>query len=114
MIMIIDVLWPILCTWQAKWAEQPSKVMKQSQRWNTIQVCPPWDSNSDGSDLCSNALPAKEVPTNIESPIIQDVYLVDLRVNTSKYILWALPITHKNTGLFTNNHGYGEKQLIHI
>ena len=27
-----DDLEPLLCTWQAKWAERPPKVMKRSQR----------------------------------------------------------------------------------
>ena len=26
--MMIGVLWPLLCTWQAKWAKRPPKVMK--------------------------------------------------------------------------------------
>ena len=26
--MMIDVLRPLLCTWQAKWAERPPKVMR--------------------------------------------------------------------------------------
>jgi hypothetical protein len=30
--MMIDVLRPLLCIWQAKWAERPPKVMKRSQR----------------------------------------------------------------------------------
>ena len=36
--MMIDVLWPLLCTWCAQWTEWPPKVMKQSQRWNTLQL----------------------------------------------------------------------------
>jgi len=31
MMMMIDVLRPLLCTWLAKWAEQPPKVMKRSK-----------------------------------------------------------------------------------
>jgi len=46
MIMMIDVLHPLLCTWEAKWAKRPPKVMKRGQRWNTLQICPRWDSNS--------------------------------------------------------------------
>jgi len=34
----------------AKWAERPPNVMKLSQRWNTLQICPCQDSNSGGSD----------------------------------------------------------------
>jgi len=30
MMMMIYVLWQLLCTWQAKWAERPPKVMKRS------------------------------------------------------------------------------------
>jgi len=30
--------------------------MKQSQRWNTLQICPHWVSNMGGSDLWSNTL----------------------------------------------------------
>ena len=31
MMMMIDVLRPLLCIWQAKWAERPPRVMKQSE-----------------------------------------------------------------------------------
>jgi len=27
------------------------------QRWNTLQICPRWDSNTGGGDLWSNTLP---------------------------------------------------------
>ena len=30
--------------------------MKWSRRWNTLQICPCWDSNSGGSDPWSNVL----------------------------------------------------------
>jgi len=30
--MMIDVLWSLLCTWWAKWPEQPPAIMKRSQR----------------------------------------------------------------------------------
>jgi len=36
--------------------ERPPKAMKRSQRWNTLQIWPPRDSNSGDSDLWSNAL----------------------------------------------------------
>ena len=32
---MIDILQPRLCTWWAKWAERPPKIMKQSQRDET-------------------------------------------------------------------------------
>ena len=35
----------------------PPKVMKRSQRWNNLQICPRRDSNRGGSDLWSNTLP---------------------------------------------------------
>jgi len=55
---LIDVLRrPLLCTWLAKWAERPPKVMKRSKRRNNHQLCPQQDSNTGGSDLCSNTLP---------------------------------------------------------
>jgi len=54
---MIDVLRPLLCTWYAKWAEQSPKVMKRSQRWNILQICPRRNSNTVGSDLWSNTLP---------------------------------------------------------
>ena len=54
LMMMIDVLRPLFCTWQAKWAERPPKVMQLSQRWNTLQICPCRDSNSGGSDLWYN------------------------------------------------------------
>ena len=57
--MMIDVLRPLLCIWQVKWAERPPKVMKRSQRWNTLSICLHRDSNSGGSDLWSNALPTR-------------------------------------------------------
>ena len=59
MMMMIDVLRPLLCRWQAKWTERPPKVMKQSQRWNTLQICPRRDSNSGGRDLWSMGLPTR-------------------------------------------------------
>jgi len=43
----------------AQWAERPPTVMKRSQRWNSLQLFPRWDSNSGGSDLWSNALPTR-------------------------------------------------------
>ena len=55
--MMIDVLRPVLCTWLAKWAERPLEVMKRSQRWNNLQICPRRDSNTGGSDQWSNTLP---------------------------------------------------------
>ena len=57
MMVVIGVLWPLLCTWQAKWAERPPKVMKRSQRRNNLQICPRRYSNSCGSAMQSNALP---------------------------------------------------------
>ena len=57
--MMIDVLRPLLCRWQAKWADRPLKVMKRCQRWNTLQICPRQDSNWGGSDLWSKALPTR-------------------------------------------------------
>ena len=43
--------------------EQPAKVMKRSQRWNTLQICPHRGSNSGGSDMWSKNLPVRsEVP----------------------------------------------------
>ena len=47
MMMMIDVLWPLLCTWKAKWAERLPKVL----------ICQPQDSSSGGSDLWSKTLP---------------------------------------------------------
>ena len=38
-------------------AEQPTKVMKWSQKWNNLQLGPHQDSNKGGSDLRSNTLP---------------------------------------------------------
>ena len=59
MMMMIDVLRPRLCTWWAKWAERPPKVMKRSQRWNTLQICQCRDSNTGGNDLWPNTLPVR-------------------------------------------------------
>jgi len=42
---MIDVLRPLLRTLEAKWAERPPKVMKQSHRWNNFQMCPRRDWN---------------------------------------------------------------------
>ena len=36
--------------------ERFPKVMKRSQRWNTLHICPRRDSNTGGSDLWSNTL----------------------------------------------------------
>ena len=55
--MMIDVLRPLLCTRQAKWAEQPPKVMRRSERRNNLQICLRQDLNTGGSDLWSNTLP---------------------------------------------------------
>ena len=33
--MMIDVLRTLLCTWEAKWAERPPKVMKRSKKNET-------------------------------------------------------------------------------
>ena len=54
---VITDNWPLLCTWQANWAERPPKAMEWSERWNTLQICRRRDSNSGGSDLWSSALP---------------------------------------------------------
>jgi len=56
---MIGVLRQLLFAWEAKWAERSSKVMKRSQRWNTLQICPCRDSNSRGSELWSNTLPVR-------------------------------------------------------
>jgi len=45
------------CRLKLKWAEQPPKVMKRSQRWNNPQIWPRRDSNKGGGDLWSNTLP---------------------------------------------------------
>jgi len=47
----------VLYTRWAKWAERCPKIMKQRQRWNTLQISPRRDSNTGDSDLWSNALP---------------------------------------------------------
>ena len=47
MYLMIGVLRPFLCTCYAKWAKRPPKVMKRSQRWNNLQICPRRDSNTD-------------------------------------------------------------------
>ena len=57
MMMMIDVLRPLLCTCQAKWAERPPKVTRRSERRNNLQICPRRDSNTGGSDLWSSTLP---------------------------------------------------------
>ena len=59
LMMVIDVLQPLLCPWYAKCAKRLPKVMKRSQIWNTLQVYPRRDSNSNGSDLWSNAPPTR-------------------------------------------------------
>ena len=48
---------PFLCTRYAKWAKRPPRVMKRSQRWNNLHICPRGDSNTGGSGQCSNTLP---------------------------------------------------------
>ena len=40
----------------SKWAEQSSKVMRQNERWNTLQTYPCQDVNSGGWDLWTIAL----------------------------------------------------------
>ena len=54
---MIDVLRPLLRTWQAKWAERPPKVMRRSQRQNNLQICSRRDSNTGGSDLWTMEAP---------------------------------------------------------
>jgi len=61
-LMMIDVLRPLFSTWWAKCAEWPPKVMKRSQRWNNLQICPRQGSNMGGSDLWSNTLPLDPRP----------------------------------------------------
>ena len=56
MMKLIDALWPLFCTRLAKWVKRPPKVMKWSQKLNTLQIRPDWDSNSGGSGLWSNVL----------------------------------------------------------
>ena len=46
LLITIDVLRPLLCTWEAKWAERPQKLMRRSQRWNNLQICPRRYSNT--------------------------------------------------------------------
>jgi len=41
------------------WCFTANFVHKRSQRWNALQICRRRDSNSGGSDLCSNALPTR-------------------------------------------------------
>ena len=53
MMRMIGIVRPLLCTWD----EPPLNVMKRSQRWNTLKICPRGDSNSGSSDLWSNTLP---------------------------------------------------------
>ena len=79
-LVTIDVLRPLLCTRQAKWAEQPPNVMRRSQRRNNLQLCPPRDSNTGGSDLQSNTLPldhgdARLIDWYLMSYKLQVIYL---------------------------------------
>jgi len=62
--------------------------MKQSQRWNTFQMCPCQYSNSGGSDLWSNLLPTRPW----KRPIFIQSYSIDL----------YYPIHHH--GYFINNY----------
>ena len=80
--LMVDVLRPLLCTWQAKSAERPPKVMKRSQRRNTIQISPRQDSNSSGSDLWSNALPVMTT----EVPFLNMVNLIFSCSHNNKYL----------------------------
>ena len=57
MMKMIDVLRPLLYTWQAKQAERPPKVMNGIQRRNNFKICQHRDSNTGGSDLWYNTLP---------------------------------------------------------
>ena len=57
MMMMIDVLRPLLCTRQDKWAGRLPKVMRRSERRNNLQICPRRYSNTGGSDLWSSTLP---------------------------------------------------------
>ena len=56
MMMMIDVLRPLLCTWQIKKAERFAKVMNRSQS-KLPQICLRQDSNTGDSGLWSNTLP---------------------------------------------------------
>ena len=73
--LMFDALLPLLRARYAVWAERPPEVMKRSQRWNILQICPRRDSNSGGGALWSNALPIRRQrrPTNIYTPT--SVYL---------------------------------------
>ena len=84
MMMMIDVLRPRLCTWQAKWAERPPKVMRRSRRWNTLQIHPRRDSNSGGSELWSSALPAgpRRRPSSGQSAVSLPIWLPAYRLSS--------------------------------
>jgi len=84
MMMMIDVLRPLLCTWWAKWAEWPPKVMKRSQRWNTLQIGPHRDSNASVSDMWSKAQPVKPRRRPWEYELSVELSYCDLRPRKRK------------------------------
>ena len=120
--MMIDVLRSRLCTWQSKWAERLPKVMKQSQRWNTLEICPCRDLNSGGSDLWSNALPIRprrrpadiSENTDVKSELLKRVWHLTnasrhsnpqparFQSKVSTTTLWEFPHSFGKTKIYSN------------
>ena len=55
--IIIGVLRPLLCTWQAKWADRPPTVNEAKLEMKQPSDMPRRDSNAGEGDLWSNTLP---------------------------------------------------------
>ena len=96
---MVDGWWftATLCRRFAKWAERPPKVMKRSQRWNNLQICPRRDSISGGSDLWENYITygtLDEIPwTDRLEALFQIVVLI-----------CQLPYNRKMSWLFQQAH----------
>jgi len=105
--MVIDVLQLLLCTWQAKWADRPPKVMKRSQRWNNHQICPHRDSKTGGRDLWYNVLLLDHGWTTMKIPIETYFFWFTLKPEaTTSNALWM-----KSTISFCGQENIHETQL---
>ena len=88
MMKMIGVLPLLLCQWQAKWAELPPKAMKQSQRWNDLQILPRRDSNAGGSDLWSNTPPLDHRNNNMLWPTVSSAMVGSIKTRSA----WSIQI----------------------
>jgi len=86
--------------------------MKQSERWNTLQICPRWDLNSGGSDLWSNTLPVRPRRLPIGWIISQLAELSYIIPSINYNNLSAPSDAGRDTNRYTEKNGDAEKYII--